>query len=251
MKRQQWPRIVAMVLAFSFTAPAFATDSPQLTAVKACRRSITNRGKTYANKRRMLLLSCIDRLLKCELKREIGDAPPTFNYGTCRSGAISACTSKLGNQAGSGLSMAKASFVTNAGTACTAALGGGPLLGSPIMSSGSGGLWFSNDTACSTSVDLPTLLGCLEVELDTRVDAVVSRVKPRGGLLLDDAGFGANFPNLTRPTIVPQTITSASNGSPLDSIGTISLGAGEACEICGVRLERRHNLTGRRGGLAV
>ena len=133
MKRHLWLQSVAMLVAISFALPAFATDSPQLVAVKACRQSITNRGKTYAKKRRVLLLGCIDRLLKCELKREIGDAPSAFNYGTCRSGAITACTSKLGNQSGSGMSLAKASFVTNAGTACTAALGVGLFSASPII----------------------------------------------------------------------------------------------------------------------
>lgn len=231
MKCHRWRLIVVTAVLFSFTGAAFATDSPQLAAVKACRQSITNRGKTYAKKRRSALLSCIDRLLKCELKREIGDAPSTFNYGTCRSGALSACTSRLGNQATSSLSLAKASFINGAGTACTAALGVGMFASSPIMSSGSGGLWFSNDTTCGTKGDLPTLLNCLEGEMNARVDAVVSRVKPRGGLLLDNAGFGADFPNLFRPTTVPAHVTSASNGSPLDPLGTISVGPGDSVTI--------------------
>jgi len=229
-------RLVAIVLVCAFAAPAFATDSLTLAAVKACRRAITNRGKTYANKRRFLLFSCIDRLLKCELKREINDAPPTFNYGTCRSDALSACKRKLGNQSDSSLSLAKMRFDTQTPITCTPAAGVGVFSASRIMSNtaGGGNLWYSNDTTCGTSADLATLVQCLRGEIEPRVDAVVSRVKPRGGLLLDNAGYGTAFPNLTRPTSVTQTIDSAMPNDPMDPLGTagtITLAAGEALKL--------------------
>jgi hypothetical protein len=103
-----------------------------------------------------------------------------------------------------------------------------------VLSTGPGGLWFANDAACSSEVDLPSFLECLRGVLDARVDGLVSVLKPRTALLLDNAGLGEGFPDLFRPPLVDQLITATAPGSGvLVPPGTIAVSAGSGIRFTG------------------
>jgi hypothetical protein len=222
---RRFARVLGFTLLFSLTlAGAAAADSPTLTAAKACRKAITAKGKTYANKRRSLLLACAGKLLKCQLALEVEGTNPA----TCLSTAITACTSKLGTLPTSSLSTAQTKFHDTTVTACL------PFSFAAIMSNAAGGLWFGNDATCSASADLPTLITCLRTEIDVKVDQVVGRVNPRAGLLLDNIGLGSNFPNLPRPPTSAVVISATAPGSgTLVNPGTISVSNGTSVTFSG------------------
>jgi len=190
-------RFVALAIVGAVAVPTVSVASTTLTAAKACRAAITLKGKTYANARRRLLLACADRLLKCNLQIEVEG----HTAGTCLSLATSACNTKLGSASDSSLNLARTRFHDKTVLACLAY----PF--ASIMSTTSGGLWYSNDTTCNGSADLPALITCLRDEIDLKVDEVVGRVKPRAGLLLDNIGLGSLYPNLPRPPITDIVIS--------------------------------------------
>ena len=153
-------------------------------------QAVSIQGRNYAKKRLNLILNCVDKLLKCEIELEVDGTNPN----TCRSSALTSCTAKIGPAADSSLSKAQAKFDDKAGSACLVT-GGARMLNATV---GAGGLWYANDTNCGTSVDVPTLLDCVRGEVKAEVDGLVSKTKPRAALLLDNAGLGSNFPDLTR-----------------------------------------------------
>jgi hypothetical protein len=178
-------------------APASATFDD----AKICRKALTAKGRTYADKRRRLLLACLNRLLKCELKLESdGDNP-----NACRGRAEDSCKRTLDTtKPDKALSRAITNFQDKVGDAC-APFGIASMLSNTM---GGGGLWFGNDPACGASADVPSLVGCIRGELDIEVDGVVGRTIARGGILLDNVRLtasgtlGALFPNLPRPPTV-------------------------------------------------
>lgn len=205
-------------------APAARAASPALQAAKKCRSVVSAQGRSYAKKRLQYLLGCVDKLLACEILLEVDGT----NAASCRSKAVDSCTAKIGPAADATLSRAAASFDAKAGLACT------PMGLPSILSTAAGGLWFGNDGTCSGAGDLAALLVCLRGEIETRVDGLVSQVKPRAGLLLDNAGLGGGFPALVRPPVVAQVVSATAPGSgTLVDPGTINLPAGSALELSG------------------
>lgn len=204
--------------------------SPTLDAAVACRKTISKKGRTYADKRRRLILGCVDKLLKCDLQDEIDG----INPNTCRSRAISSCQRGLG--AGGALSTVATAFHDKAAAACVA-------FGvSAMCSTAAGGLWYGNDptcgstnnTTCGGMADLPTLIDCVRGELDGPVDADVGRIKPRAGLLLDNIGLGSGFPDLPRPPIAAVVVsTTAPGNGVLVNPGTILINSGDAVQFSG------------------
>jgi hypothetical protein len=205
--------------------PALAgADSVALTQAKGCQSAFSKQARSYAKKRESMLLKCVDMLVKCEILLEVDG----IGAGSCRTKAKDACTKGIGPTPDSKLSRATASFDSRVGPACLA-LGVASILGT-----GSGGLWFGNDTACNGATDVPTLVACVRERIEARADATVADVTPRAGILLDNAGLGAGFPNLPRPP--QQTIVIAATGPAsgvLVSPGTINLAAGTALRVEG------------------
>jgi hypothetical protein len=224
-----WHRTLSCLLALGWVgaSPAPAAASQALLDALACRSTISKQGRVYADKRRRLLLKCIDKVLKCELRLEVeGDNP-----NACRDGAKKSCTNTIGPAADSALNKAIARFEDKAEAACLA-------MGyANMLSTGSGGLWFNNDTTCNAEPDLLSFLACLRGEIEVEVDGVVGRLKPRGGVLLDNLdseNLGNNFPNLPRPASVPVVVSATSGGSGiLVNPGTINILAGEAVQFSG------------------
>jgi hypothetical protein len=96
-----------------------------------------------------------------------------------------------------------------------------------LVSADPGGLWFGNDATCGGSIDLPSLLTCVRGEVETTVDGIVSLLKPRAGIVLDNAGLGGPYPGLTRPPLVPVLVAATAPGSGiLVDPGTINVALG-------------------------
>ena len=221
-------RICSALLAVAAIAaiPSAAGASAALDAALACRKGITKMGQFYTHKRRVLLLNCIDKLLKCEVLKEVDGTNPN----TCRSKAETSCKNTLGSASTTPLSVAADKFDTKAGAYCaTADFTNG------IMSALAGGLWYSNDTECGASADLPTLLDCLREQLAMSVDDNVGTLKPRAGILLDNIGLGADFPDVPRPPTSDVLVsrTMAGNLGTLNNPDPIAVASGTAVRFTG------------------
>jgi hypothetical protein len=203
--------------------PAHA-DSTELTLAKKCRKTVGKEARTYTKKRMNFMLKCIDKLLKCEILLEVDGEPA----GGCRGKAEDSCVRALGPAVDSKLNRARDKFDTKSGLQCL-------LLGiAEMKSTGPGGLAYANDATCGTEPDVPSLLDCLRVRLEGEVDAIVVEISPRAALLLDNAGLGAEFPNLPRPPYTDVVISATAAGSGvLVSPGTINLPAGNALRVSG------------------
>jgi hypothetical protein len=228
MRRQTTGRAVS-ALAFAAVVcgvvPADA-GSPQLVYARLCRKTFTVQGRTYALKRLGLLVQCADKFLKCELLREIDGVDPT----DCRTAVTEACTKRLGSAPDTALAKAALRLDAKTGAVCETAY----FSYADVLSTGAGGLWFGNDAACASSIDLPSFLVCLRDEVDARTDALVSTLKPRTALLFDNAGLGGGFPHLVRPPFVDQSVAATAAGSGvLVDPGTIVVAAGSALRFTG------------------
>lgn len=158
---------------------------------------------------------------------EIEGDNPHFNYSACRANAIDACTTRLvGSDSGS-VSYWAGKYDGNVIHYCGSY--------AQVVSNGAGGLWFANSPSCGTAPDLGTLLACLRGDLAVQVDAQVARTMPRAGMLFENAGFGAIFPDLPWPAANTHAITATpgGDGGALDSLGTITSAAGEALKFVG------------------
>jgi hypothetical protein len=216
---------VGLVAVLAAAAPAWA-GSAELVYARLCRRAFSVQGRTYALKRMDLLVKCADRFLKCELLREIDGQNPT----DCRKSVLDSCTGRIGPQEGTALSKLALRFDTKVGIACQT-----PFFSyADVLSTGPGGLWFGNDAACASAVDLPSFLVCLRDEVDARMDELASTLKPRTAILLDNAGLGVAFPHLVRPPFADQLVaaTAAGSGTLVDP-GTIVVAAGRALRFTG------------------
>jgi hypothetical protein len=223
MKRTNASWVLATLAILFAAESSFA--SPTLDAVVACRKGVTKFGQLYAHKRRVLLLNCADKLVKCDIQQELDG----MNPNGCRSKAKTYCEAKLGSAVDTPLSRHRTRFHDKASLACSVAMYFG------ILSNGAGGLWYSNDVNCGASVDLPTLIDCVRDQwLDVETDTLVGQLKPRAGLLLDNIDLGADFPNLPRPPIFPVVVSAAmAGGGDVVNPGTISPGAGTAVRFSG------------------
>ena len=226
-------RLVTLVLLAMCCVPAaVAAGSATLDAAVACRKAISKKGRTYADKRRRLLLGCVDKLLKCDLQDEIDG----INPNSCRSRATDSCTRRVGSAPDSGLNTVATAFHDKAMLTCL------PFGVGSMCSTGAGGLWFGNDPVCGASnsatcggsADLATLIDCLRGEMEVQVDGTVGRMKPRAGLLLDNVGLGSGFPNLPRPPFVSVVVSATGVGSGvLVNPGTITINSSEALKFSG------------------
>jgi hypothetical protein len=200
--------------------------SAKFVYARLCRKTFTVQGRTYALKRLGYLVQCADKFLKCELLREIDGVDPT----DCRTAVTEACKKRLGSAPDTALSKAALRFELKTGAACETPF----FMYADVLSTGSGGLWFGNDTACASEIDLPSFLTCLRDEVDVRTDELVTTLKPRTPLLLDNAGLGADFPHLVRPPFVDQVVaaTAPESGVLVDP-GTIVVAAGSALRFTG------------------
>jgi hypothetical protein len=225
--------VAALLGGLLVVQPRHTAASPNLTYAKACRSVMTANGKAYANARRRLLLSCLKKLLTCELKYEVEGTDPK----NCRSSAVSSCRTKL-DTADVGLDAAQNRFDDKTLLACA------PMGIANVCSNAAGGLWFANDptcgstndTACGGSASFGGLLDCLRGEIEDEVDANVARVFPRGGLLLDNAdpSLGAKFPDLPRPASTNVTVAATGPGTcVLVNPGVISLPAANRLKVTG------------------
>jgi hypothetical protein len=205
---------------------AGSAASATLTNALNCRKQLATQGRNYFTKRLTLLVSCVDKLLTCEVQLEVDGTNPN----KCRSTASDACTTALASTADSKLSKLDAIFHSKASLGCLAFDIG------PMLSTAAGGLWFGNDGTCGTSPDVPTLVDCVRDEVALLADQTASEAKPRAGLLLDDIGLGGNFPNLVRPPIDSIVISATGAGSGVlvnPGAGTINLAAGAALRVSG------------------
>jgi len=201
-----------------------ADASPVLDAAKLCRKALSTKGRTYADKRTRLLLNCVDKLLKCALRAEIEGENP----GSCRSRAEDSCKRSVGPANDSGINRAVTAFDDKIFDACS------DIGLATMLSTAAGGLWFGNDATCGMSASIPVLLDCLRGRLDVHIDATVGRTKPRAGLLLDNIGLGGNYPNLPRPPTITVTVTATAGVLNQPGVmGTISPAAGEAVKFLG------------------
>ena len=186
-----------------------------------CRTGVSKSMLTYAKKRRDVLLVCTQKLLKCEVQLEADGNNPT----SCRIGATDYCTDWLQPSIGK-LTLLESKTDLKATGYCD----GPGLLGlAGMLSTAAGGLWYANDPVCATAADVPSLVTCIRGRVSTEVDADVSRLVPRAGMLLDNAGLGSGFPDLVRPPTQDLTIaaTAAASGVLVDP-GTINLAIGTA-----------------------
>jgi hypothetical protein len=214
---------VAAALA-AWGGPAAASQT--LDAALACRKGLTKMGQFYTHKRRVLLLNCIDKLLKCEVQKEVDG----INPGSCRSKAETSCNNTLGSASTTALSVASDRFDTKSGAFCNAAD-----FTSAVLFSGAGGLSYGSDVECGTSADLPSLIDCLREQLATSVDVNVGTLKPRAGILLDNMGLGADFPDIPRPPTLDVVVarTMAGESGALVSPGTLTPTSGTAVRFSG------------------
>jgi hypothetical protein len=221
-------RFVAASLALCVAlaaAPAWAS-SAEFAYARICRKAFSVQGRTYALKRLALLSGCADKFLKCEFVAEIDGENPT----DCRAAVTEACRKRIGPQADSALSKAALRFDTKTGTPCQTAF----FDYADVLATGPGGLWFGNDATCASEVDLPSFLVCLRDEIDARTDALLSTLKPRTAILLDNAGLGDGFPHLVRPPLVDAVVSATAAGSGvLVDPGTIVVAAGSALRFTG------------------
>lgn len=206
--------------------PTAVGATPALDAALNCRKFASKATGYYANKRRTLLGNCIDKLVKCEVQSEIDNINPSG----CRSTAKNSCKNTIGSQAGSALSIAGAKFEDLVNVNCAAVD-----FNTGMLSNMNGGLWYSNDADCGASADLATSATCLRQRLGSQVDEQVGQAKPRGGILLDNIGLGADFPDLLRPPTVDVLVQRdmAGMGGTLLSPGTIMIASGTAVRFSG------------------
>lgn len=216
--------LVATLCYVPVKASTATAASDELRAATKCRRVLTAKGRSYAALRRRLLQVCAKKLLKCELKFELdGDNP-----GTCRSRAEDGCKRSLQDVPDSRLNKVAARFDQTATASCEDA-------GiAALLSTVAGGLWFGNDLACGASADVPTLIPCLRGELEAFVDESVGRMEPRAGVLLDNAGLGAGFPDLPRPPTTDVVVdATAPDSGDIVNPGTIVSPTGNAIRFTG------------------
>jgi hypothetical protein len=221
-------RALAAAVAALALVPAWSAclASAELSGARVCRKAFNVQGRAYAVKRMGLVLGCADRLLKCELNAELVAVDPA----SCRASVTESCTRRIGPQSDSALAKLVARFDGKIGVACHTEV----FDYTDVVSTGPGGLWFGNDGACGSSIDLPTFLACLRDEIDGRLDALASALKPRTGVLLDNVGLGAGFPHLERPPFVDVTIAATAAGSGvLVDPGTPVVPVGSALRVSG------------------
>lgn len=218
---------LAVALAAALVAVGVAhAGSATLAAARLCRKTFAVQGRTYALKRMALIDQCADKLLRCDFEQEIEGVDPT----DCRVAVTAACVKRLGSDADGALGKAALRFEAKTGVACETSA----FSYADVLSTAPGGLWFGNDATCASSIDLPSFLDCLRDEVDARTDALVSSLKPRAAILLDNAGLGAGFPHLVRPPLVDQLVatTAPGNGVLVDP-GTIVVAQGSALRFTG------------------
>lgn len=232
-------RAVSVAAAACLLTGLFAVDrasaaSVTLTEAKRCRKGVSTQGRVYAKKRLNAMLNCVNKLVKCEIIEEV-DAT---NQNACRSLAEDSCNKKLGAAADSTISKAQASYDTKAAGSCVVF----DLPG--MLSTGAGGLWYGNDTACNASPDVPTLVECLREEVEEEIDGVVGTTVPRAGILLTNMGLGDEYPDLPLPPTVTVVVSATAPGSGvLVNPGTINVPVGSA-----LRIEGDPNLSCGGGG---
>jgi hypothetical protein len=227
--RQMRSRVLGGLVAGALVlVPVWSTcrASAELSAARLCRKAFNVQGRTYAVKRMGLVLGCADKLLKCELLDELDGADPT----SCRESVTESCTRRIGPQPDSSLAKVALRFDAKVGTACNTEA----FDYVDVVSTGPGGLWFTNDPACGSSIDLPTFLVCLRDEIDAHLDGLASALKPRTAILFDNVGLGDGFPDLVRPPFVDLTVTATAPGSGvLVDPGTIPVATGSALRVAG------------------
>jgi hypothetical protein len=226
MARQRVIAGLALMVAVLVPAWSSCIASAELSAAKVCRKAFTTQGRTYSAKRLGIVLGCVDKLLRCELLAELAGADPT----ACRLAVTEYCAKRIGAQPGSALDKLRLRFDAKVGVACQT-----PVFDyADVLSTGPGGLWFANDAACASSIDLPSFMVCLRDEIDARADALATNLKPRAGLLFDNVGLGAAFPHLVRPPAVDALVSATAPGSGvLVDPGTIVVAAGSALRMTG------------------
>jgi hypothetical protein len=217
---------LGMAMALLVAGRSTCDASAALSGAKLCRKAFNVNGRTYAQKRFALVLGCADKLLKCELVAEIDGV----SAAGCRASAAKSCAKGVGAQPESALGKAALRLESKTGPACQTP----DYDYTNAASTGPGGLWFSSDPTCGSSIDLPTFLACLRDEVDARMDGLVSAVKPRTGILFDNVGLGAAFPHLVRPPLVDVVAAaSAPGGGTLVDPGTLVVPAGSALRVSG------------------
>jgi len=217
---------LALVAALLLPAGSTCLASAELSAAKLCRKAFNVQGRTYALKRMGLVLACVDKLLKCELLAEIDGAAAAG----CRAAVAKSCARRVGAQADSSLAKAALRFESKVGVACQTP----DYDYTDVSSTGPGGLWFANDATCGASIDLPSLLVCVRDQVEARIDAMMSAVKPRTALLFDNVGLGADFPHLVRPPLVDAVLSAPAPGSGvLVDPGVLVVAAGSGLRFTG------------------
>lgn len=215
--------VVALAVCSGVSDVAQAASTKAVLA-RVCRRAINTQGRLYALKRQTTLLGCVDKFLKCELLLEVDGVNPN----DCRASVTSSCTRRLGSDPDSTMSRAQLRFDSKAGVFCLSP----EYTYADILSADPGGLWFGNDATCGGSIDLPSLLTCVRGELETTVDGIVSVLKPRAGIVLDNAGLGGLYPALARPPMVDVLAAATAPGSGvLVDPGTINVPVGSALRV--------------------
>jgi hypothetical protein len=219
--------IAALAVVAAVLAPVQpATAGTRLALAKICRKTFTVQGRTYALKRLALVVGCADKFLVCDLRQEIDALDPS----DCRASVTSACLRRIGPTVDSALAKAAQRFDAKTGAACQMP----EFSYADVLFAGPGGLWFGNDATCASAVDLPSFLVCLRDRIDAQTDALASMLKPRTGLLFDNAGLGAGFPHLARPPFADQVVSATAPGSgTLVDPGTIVVAAGSALRFTG------------------
>ena len=223
--------LVAALIGMASAVPpcGAATASPQLASAQACRHALTLRTKQYADRRFLRLTGCLRSLLKCELRREVGNPPTVFNYSTCRAVVVAEAHRGLGAQFDSYLNKQRRRLTDSVAKGCGAMLQVSGF--AAILSNGPGGLWYANDRVCGSAPDLPALVDCMRGRLDHEIDTIVGIAIPRGGVLLDDIGLGAQFPDLPRPPTMTRQIAAA--GGALTPLDTIPIPKGQSITFTG------------------
>ena len=219
---------MGLALAALLVVPAWSSAgaSTELTYARLCRKALNVQGKTYALKRLGLVLQCADKLLKCELLAEIDGADPA----ACRESVGTSCAKRIGSQPESALGKLALRFDAKVGTACQTEF----FDYVDFVSTGSGGLWFANDPACGTSIDLPSFMVCVRDQIDVRLDGLASALKPRTAVLFDNVGLGDAFPHLVRPPFVDVVLSATAPASGvLNDPGPLVVPAGSALRFTG------------------
>jgi len=222
-------RRVVIPIGFVLAASVFAgaprpADAATSAETRFCRKQVSAQARVYQKKRQSLLLGCIDKLLKCEMLLELdGDNP-----NGCRGTATDSCARRVGPASDSILSRARQRFRDKAAAACL------PVGLADLLNAGAGGLWYANDADCGGAPDIPTLMECLRDEMESQIDALVGRTKPRAGILLDNVGLGDEFDDLPRPPTVDVVVMATAPGSGvLVDPGPINVPQGSALRFTG------------------